>query len=95
VERAPRPQHEKRTAKPKADGPYDEALYEVLRSLRADLAQKQQVPAYVVFSNAALVDMCRKKPTTPEAFLAVSGVGKAKLERYGDAFLSAIRQEIN
>jgi ATP-dependent DNA helicase RecQ len=43
-----------------------------------------------VFADAALADMARRAPTTRDEFLAVSGVGTAKLERYGDAFLAAI-----
>lgn len=69
------------------------ALYEKLRNLRGELARKQRVPAYVVFTDAALADMCRKKPKTPEEFLEVSGVGQKKLERYGEVFLKAIREE--
>ena len=69
----------------------DESLYETLRSQRTELAQKESVPAYVVFSNATLMDMAQKKPHTMAEFLDVSGVGQMKAKRYGKAFLEAIR----
>lgn len=65
-------------------------LFERLRELRRELAEERSVPAYVVFADAALADMARRQPTTPEEFLLVSGVGKAKLEQYGEVFLRAI-----
>ncbi|MBS3956455.1 MAG: DNA helicase RecQ [Clostridiales bacterium] len=68
------------------------ALFERLRELRREIAAEQQVPAYVVFADAALADMARRAPGTREEFLAVSGVGAAKLERYGEAFLAAIAE---
>jgi ATP-dependent DNA helicase RecQ len=49
------------------------------------------MPAYIIFPDASLRDMCRKKPRTREAFLRVAGVGAVKLEKYGDSFLAAIR----
>ena len=70
--------------------PVDEGLFAQLRALRAEIAREQGVPAFVVFSDSALTEMCIRKPTDEEAFLQVSGVGKVKLERYGDAFLKAI-----
>jgi ATP-dependent DNA helicase RecQ len=75
-------------------GTTDLRLFEALRGLRAELAKEQKVPAYVVFSDAALHDMCRKLPRTAEAFLDVSGVGQVKLERYGEAFLEAIAEHL-
>ena len=69
----------------------DEALFEELRALRKRLAEEQGVPAYVVFSDATLAEMSARKPVTLAELLAVSGVGRTKLERYGQAFLHAIR----
>lgn len=68
----------------------DEYLFARLKALRADLAAGARVPAYVVFTDACLRDMCRKLPRTPAEFLEVSGVGRAKLERYGAIFLREI-----
>ena len=73
--------------------PEDQALYEKLRALRLKLARRENVPVYVIFSNATLQDMARKKPATLEQFLEVSGVGNRKAEHYGEAFLQAIRGE--
>ncbi len=67
-------------------------LYVRLTSLRAELAREQNVSAYIVFSNATLVDMCAKRPRTREEFLGVSGVGATKAERYAEAFLAEINQ---
>jgi len=67
-------------------------LYDVLRDLRAVLAKEAGIPAYVVFSNATLADMARKKPKTMSAFKKVSGVGEIKASWYGDAFLEQIQK---
>ena len=72
--------------------PVDEALYEALRALRKRLADEQNVPAYVVFSDATLAEMAARRPTTCAELLDVNGVGQTKLERYGDAFLAAIAE---
>ncbi len=70
----------------------DEAgLYDVLRELRGELARKANIPAYVVFSNATLQDMARKKPRTMMDFKRVSGVGELKASWYGKEFLERIR----
>lgn len=66
-------------------------LLDVLKSVRTRLAQEENVPAYIVFSNATLADMVAKRPHTVEEFLEVNGVGARKSERYADAFLTAIR----
>ena len=70
----------------------ENSLYEALRSLRAELAKTEGVPAYVVFSNATLADMAVKRPENIDEFLDVSGVGEYKAARYGRAFLKAIRE---
>ena len=65
-------------------------LLAVLKAERNRLAREEGVPAYIIFSNATLADMAAKCPHTPEAFLEVSGVGKVKAARYGQAFLDTI-----
>ena len=72
------------------EGSYDAALFERLRVLRKRLTDEAEVLPYVVFSDAALRDMCAKLPRTPDEFLDVSGVGEKKLARYGEAFLKEI-----
>lgn len=66
-------------------------LYDALRSERMRIALAEGVPAYVVFSNAALADMAARRPRSMAEFLEVSGVGEVKAQRYGEAFLRAIR----
>jgi ATP-dependent DNA helicase RecQ len=63
-----------------------------LKKLRVEMSKEQNVSAYVIFADTALVDMCNKMPTSEREFLNVSGVGKHKLEKYGEQFLSVIRQ---
>ncbi len=65
-------------------------LFAKLKQLRSKLAQEQEVPAFVVFSDATLHDMCARLPKTQLEFLDVSGVGHAKLTKYGDEFLEVI-----
>ncbi|MDX9976092.1 MAG: DNA helicase RecQ [FCB group bacterium] len=72
----------------------DRDLFETLRSLRRRLADEQKVPAYVVFGDAALRDMARKKPSNRDAFLHISGVGKKKCADYATVFLKAIAQHM-
>ena len=69
-----------------------EALLGELKALRLELAHAEDVPAYIIFTNATLADMAAKRPHTMQELLAVPGVGKAKAARYGEAFLTAVRQ---
>ncbi|WP_425514125.1 DNA helicase RecQ [Geobacter grbiciae] len=69
----------------------DEDLFQALRALRKRLADEQQVPPYVIFSDATLVEMATLRPATMDDLLRVNGVGEQKLGRYGAAFLEAIR----
>ena len=71
---------------------YDAQLYEELRKLRTQIAAEEQVPAYIVFSNASLADMATKKPLDEDAFLDVMGVGVAKAAKYGTRFVSCIKK---
>jgi ATP-dependent DNA helicase RecQ len=72
-------------------GEFHEDLFVQLKDLRNRLAQKARVPAYIIFSDATLRDMCRKLPQTPDQFLTVSGVGTVKMEKYGPFFLDLIK----
>jgi ATP-dependent DNA helicase RecQ len=69
---------------------YDEALFERLRSLRKKLADDQQVPPYIIFSDRTLHEMCRRYPKGLPEMAGISGVGGVKLERYGDEFITSI-----
>jgi len=70
---------------------YDRDLYERLRTLRRGLADKAGVPAFVVFGDTSLQHMAYVVPQSVESFAAIPGVGEAKLSKYGDLFLEAIR----
>lgn len=68
----------------------NKALLEKLKALRLEIANEQSVPAFVIFHDSTLTDMCIKMPENIEELLEVSGVGQVKLERFGKRFLDAI-----
>jgi ATP-dependent DNA helicase RecQ len=72
----------------------DHGLFEILRTIRRAAAEEQKVPAFMVFSDASLHDMCRKYPVNEEEFLNISGVGENKLAKYGDTFIAAIKKYV-
>ena len=67
------------------------SLFETLRKLRYEISKEENVPAYVIFSDAALRQMEKERPMSDSELLAIDGVGKAKLEKYGDAFIKVIQ----
>ena len=69
----------------------DRELFEALRECRKKLADENEVPPYVIFHDATLMQMATDKPTSDVALLAISGVGQTKLERYGPSFLEVLR----
>jgi ATP-dependent DNA helicase RecQ len=69
----------------------DKRLFEALRKLRTAIAAEKKVPAYIVFDDATLRDMARRKPSTLEGFLQVRGVGEKKCRQYGEIVLAAIK----
>lgn len=73
---------------------FNPRLLDELKILRASLARKRGLPAYVIFSDASLTDMCKILPTTNEQFLNVSGVGERKLETYGEVFMDVIKKYV-
>ncbi len=70
--------------------PVNSDLLDALKALRKSIASKKSVPAYVIFSDATLIDMCKKCPETPDEMLEISGVGRTKLEKFGKEFLEVI-----
>ena len=70
----------------------DEPLMEALRDERREIAEEHGVPPYVVFHDAALLDMIRLRPAALQDMLEVSGVGQSKLEKYGQAFLDVLNR---
>lgn len=73
----------------------DEGLFEALRNRRRELASEQGVPPYMIFSDATLRELSAAKPATPDEFLAVKGVGQAKLTKYGSVMMKAIAEYID
>lgn len=69
----------------------DEELFQQLKALRAKIAKVQSVPAFVIFTDAALRDMCIKLPQNLKSFLEVNGVGQTKANRYGERFIKLIQ----
>lgn len=74
----------------RSEVPVNSELLDALKALRKGIASKKSVPAYVIFTDATLIDMCKKCPETPDEMLEVSGVGRTKLEKFGKQFLEEI-----
>jgi ATP-dependent DNA helicase RecQ len=68
----------------------DEGLFDELRSLRKRIADQRSVPAFVIFSDATLREMARRRPSDVHGMLGISGVGRVKFDDFGDAFLGCI-----
>ena len=79
-----------RTARGARLSPDRHDLWEALRQRRRELAESQRVPPYVIFHDASLQEMAERRPRTLEEFADISGVGEAKLRRYGQTFLDII-----
>jgi ATP-dependent DNA helicase RecQ len=86
---ARKPRRERR--RPAAPGGADAELLAALKALRGAMARAQSQPAYVVFPDRSLIEMAAERPRTLEDFAAIHGVGAAKLQKYGAAFLAVIR----
>ena len=89
------PKKKNRTVKDSEFKDYDKALFEKLRALRKSLADQQHVPPFIVFSDRTLHDMCCCYPLTVSDMAEITGVGDAKLERYGEEFIKAVRTYID
>jgi ATP-dependent DNA helicase RecQ len=70
------------------------SLFDELRKLRKQLADERNVPAYVVFSDATLLEMSQKRPICEDDLLDISGVGPKKVAAYGAAFLRVLRAKL-
>ncbi|MGE4219747.1 MAG: HRDC domain-containing protein, partial [Alphaproteobacteria bacterium] len=71
--------------------PADAALWEALRACRLTLAREQNLPPYVIFHDTTLLEMLRARPASLSAMSTLPGIGRRKLERYGEAFLDVLR----
>jgi ATP-dependent DNA helicase RecQ len=72
----------------------DRALFDALKAARQEIAKTGRVPAYVVFADRSLIEMVHLKPDTPDRMEMVHGVGKGKLEKYGESFIAIIRRHL-
>ncbi|MBB6669637.1 DNA helicase RecQ [Cohnella nanjingensis] len=72
--------------------PADAALFDRLRALRKEIADREGVPPFVIFHDATLKEMCELRPTTENEMRRVKGIGDAKFAKYGKAFVSLIRE---
>jgi len=71
---------------------HDFAIFARLRTLRKTLAEHEGVPAYALFTNEQLAEMVRRNVDSKKTLSEISGVGEARVEKYGDAFLSALKE---
>jgi len=71
-------------------GASDDPLWQALKDKRLELAREQGVPPYVIFHDSTLLEILNRKPQTLDEMAVISGVGQAKLQRYGDAFLEVL-----
>ena len=76
-------------------GNYDRKLFAKLRKLRKAIADEENIPPYVVFNDATLIEMVEQTPLTAGEMLSVNGVGTRKLERFGKEFMALIRAHVD
>jgi ATP-dependent DNA helicase RecQ len=74
------------------EGANDDPMWLELKAKRMELAKEQGVPPYVIFHDATLIEILNQKPKDLNAMGQISGIGQAKLERYGEAFLAVIAE---
>lgn len=74
----------------KKEEPIHSELFEQLRQLRKELAEKENLPPYIIFSDATLKEMCKFYPETKAEMLEIKGVGEMKFEKYGEVFMNKI-----
>ncbi|WP_246316633.1 ATP-dependent DNA helicase RecQ [Scandinavium goeteborgense] len=84
-----------RVAQKSYGGNYDRKLFAKLRKLRKVIADEENIPPYVVFNDATLIEMAEQTPLTPGEMLGVNGVGTRKLERFGREFMALIRSHVD
>jgi len=71
---------------------FDQKIFDFLRELRKELADRDNVPAYIVFSDKTLKEIAVKRPVSKSEMLDINGVGEVKFERYGKIFLEKIKE---
>ncbi|MEM7838522.1 ATP-dependent DNA helicase RecQ [Morganella morganii] len=75
-------------------GNYDKKLFAKLRKLHKSIADEENIPPFVVFNDATLIEMAEQCPVRANDLLLINGVGERKLERFGDAFMALIREHL-
>ena len=73
--------------------PAEYALYDKLRNLRKEIAEKSGIPVYAVFTNDQLAAMVKKPPKTAKDLLSISGIGESRVKQYGQAFIALFAGE--
>jgi DNA helicase-2/ATP-dependent DNA helicase PcrA len=86
------PQRAKTKPRDLLTGDADPALFEALRAWRAELAKEQSKPAYTIFSDTVLVALAESRPTDNAGLARISGIGPAKIEKYGEPVLGIVAQ---
>ncbi|KAB0846257.1 ATP-dependent DNA helicase RecQ, partial [Cronobacter sakazakii] len=84
-----------RVAQKSYGGNYDRKLFAKLRKLRKAIADEENIPPYVVFNDATLIEMAEQMPLSPGEMLGINGVGTRKLERFGRPFMTLIREHVD
>ena len=79
---------------PKGEAMDDNPLYAMLKDLRKEISQKENLPTYVIFQDVSLEDMCIQYPTTMDEMSHISGVGAGKAQKYGKPFIELIKQYV-
>ncbi len=89
-----RPVRKSITPEPK-QVPTNHNLFQILRELRKGISEREQLPPYLIFADSTLRELCGKRPVNREQLLMIKGIGEYKVEKYGQAFLDAIREYQN
>nr|WP_244968511.1 ATP-dependent DNA helicase RecQ [Rosenbergiella australiborealis] len=76
-------------------GNYDKKLFAKLRKLRKAIADEENIPPYVVFNDATLIELSEIQPHSPSEMLGINGIGQRKLERFGRPFMQLIKQHVD
>jgi ATP-dependent DNA helicase RecQ len=81
-----------KTAKTTIENTANKDLFTQLKKIRYTISKEEKMPAYIIFNDKSLKLMASELPTTENEFLAISGVGMNKMEKYGEEFMSVIRK---
>ncbi len=87
------PRRARRPRRDRTANPVGDPLFEALRARRRSLAEEMGVPPYVIFHDSTLREIAARRPESLDALAGISGVGAAKLDRYGAAFVAVVRDE--